>query len=176
MRVPLGRSSSHVAQLLVCGTLALLVLPDQACAPPPCVLSYQASVGIPANTDSLDCTVTFIGRTSTATFACPACADECVPPAGLNVDGVQRWSGATYVSTDAGQTCVVPEAGAPAASTYHSMDFDVHDSTNSSVVSSATNLKNWLGGTSFSVTVQCGGMQVAQLPDQSMGQECIGGD
>jgi hypothetical protein len=99
------------------------------------------------------------------------CDGECTPQAGLMVEGVSRDpvdGFAEATSTDAGP-CTLDLAMSNGQS--QSIDIFVQDESGSEP-RDATNLKNWLGGTDFSITVLCGGMQVAQLQGQSMGQNC----
>ena len=181
MHYSLPRRLGARSSLVVTGSLALLCVAQQACAV--CNPDYEPPfVSLPASTASLDCTVTFHGTTSDATFDCPAagipsnnlpeCSGQCVGPVGLNPTGVYRETlgrpSGVYTSTDAGQTCKWSDAGWTPSSTDGGFIGIVFSDSN------ATTLKNWLGGPNFSVTVQCGGMQVQQLQDQSIGQYCVG--
>jgi hypothetical protein len=141
--------------LAVACALALLLAAEQDCGV--CGPGYQGPVlPLPAHTASLDCTVTLQGATGQAAFDCPApsgsSVEECTAPAGLNVaDAVQR--DAPQPSGGGGQVSVAFEDG-------HTPD--------------ATTMKSWLGGADFALTVSCGGTQVTEQPDQSIGRVCVG--
>ncbi len=168
----------------------VLLASGPACSTP-CYLAYDETVvpggvhfPLPPSADSVDCTVTLHGATGTAAFDCPAagvadpygCSVGCTPPAGLMFgpvddfsDGVARMNTDGTFASDAGPSCTLPEAGPSPPSSGQVITISVSDRDGDN---SATKLKNWLGGTTFWVTVQCGGTQVWQLDDQAMGQWC----
>jgi len=126
--------------------------------------------------------VTFHGPTRAASFECPAagvlandgrCTGDCTPPAGLMVEGVSRGPENGFAEATSNAPDADPCTLDLAMSNTQSIAIFVRDGSGGEV-SDATNLKNWLGGTDFSLTVHCGGMQVAQLQGQSMGQNCNG--
>jgi len=145
--------------------VALLLHTNQGCAPF-CWVSYHSKVPLPADSASLDCTVAFQGPSGNATFDCPSPvthpvlpgAPNCTAPAGL------KTSSSYYVYVKRGNVTGDDPQG-------YFININPSDGNDND----ATNLKNWLGGNDFSVTVSCGGSQVAQLKDQSFGQTCAEG-
>jgi hypothetical protein len=149
--------------LPVACAVALLLAAEQDCAP--CGPGYQGPyLPLPARTTSLDCTVTLQGPTRQAAFDCPppsgsAFFVHCTAPAGLNVvaDTVQRY--APHSSGDGGSSS---DGGRV------SVDFQDGNQPD------ATTMKSWLGGADFSLSVACGGTQVTELQNQSIGQMSVG--
>lgn len=148
--------------------LAVALLTTHGCFPP-CYLEYRGWVPLPADSASLDCAVTLQGPSQSATFECPSPithpvapgADDCVAPSGLKVRSMYVYRECT--SCDG--------ALSPTPQDTFAIVIDPYDGGGDGY-GNAMNLKSWLGGNTFSVTVSCGGSTVAQLQDQSFGQRC----
>ncbi len=145
----MGTSKAALLTLVSIGWLAAVLAMDEGCGG--CWLVYDPAgiATLPAGTP--DCTVTFLGASGIAVFDCPApgsyAGPGCTAPAALNVVGVDR--------------LLEGEGSA--------ISISVGDNHG---VAYASNLKGWLGGSDFTVVVQCGGTLMTALRDQSISQYC----